>query len=118
MAVLLHQRVRFVAEAQAEQLAVFIGPAAQQLGGIAARHLQHRAHGRPFADLHVGHHFVTGQHALDQQFQLAARGLLAKQSRFDDLGVVEDQQVAGLQEIRQFTKDAVHRLRTTAIEQA
>ena len=40
-------------------------------------------------------HLALAEHAFDQQFQLAAGGLLAEQARLDHLGVVEHQQVAG-----------------------
>jgi hypothetical protein len=49
------------------------------------------------------------QHALDQQFELAAGGLLAEQARLDHLRVVEHQQVAGAQQRRQLAEDAVDR---------
>jgi hypothetical protein len=39
------------------------------------------------------------QNPFDQQLDLAAAGLLPEQARLDDLGVVEDQQVARLKEL-------------------
>ena len=122
MAVLFHQRVRFVAQLEVKQLAIGIGPAPQQNGikaaqGAAARHEHLAAHQRLFADLHVRHHLMARQHPLDQQLQLTARSFLAKDARLDHLGVVEDQQVAGIQQTGQFMKDAVHRIGRTAIEQ-
>ena len=95
---LLHQGVRLVAELEAKQGAVVIGPATQQGGLKATSHVQHGAHGRLFADFHVRHHLVVGQHALDQELKLAAGGLFAKQAGFDHLGVVEHQQVACTQQ--------------------
>jgi hypothetical protein len=75
-AVLFHQCVRLVAQLQVKQLAVFIGPAPEQhrikttLAGASSEvHLAPQQ--RLFAHLHVRHHLVTGQHALDQQLQLA-----------------------------------------------
>jgi uncharacterized protein (TIGR01777 family) len=59
-----------------------------------------------------------GQHALDQQFQLAAAGLFAEQPGLHHLRVVEDQQVARCEQIGQFSEDAVHRAGVAAIEQA
>jgi hypothetical protein len=46
----------------------------------------------------VGHDLAPGEHAFDQQFELAAGGLLAEQARLDHLRVVEHQQVAGAQQ--------------------
>jgi hypothetical protein len=72
----------------------------------------------------VSHHLVghlpglIGQHALDQQLELTARGFVAKEAGFDDLGVIEDQQVARLQQTGQIMKDAVYRLGASPIEQA
>lgn len=58
------------------------------------------------------------QHALNQQFELAAAGLLAEQPRLDDFGVVEHQQVARLQQIGQVAKAPVDERVGPAIEQA
>ena len=80
--------------------------------------MQHAAHGRLLADLHVRDDFVVLQHALDQQLDLAAAGLFAKDARLDHLGVVEDQQVAGLQQIGQLVEAAVHQGGFTRIQQA
>ena len=55
---------------------------------------------RLLAHLHVRDDLVARQHALDQQFDLAAGGLLAEQARLHDLRVVEHQQVAGAQQRR------------------
>ena len=103
MAVLFHQGVRLVAQLQVKQLAVVVGPAAQQhgikptvAGTTCQEHLA--AHQWLFAHLHVRHHLVAGQHTLDQQFEFAARCLLAKDARLHHLGVVEHQQVACVQQ--------------------
>ena len=61
---------------------------------------------------------VRLQHALDQQFQLAAGGLLAEQARLDHPRVVEHQQVAGAQQRGQVAEDAVDRRVAGAVEQA
>jgi hypothetical protein len=118
VAVALHQGMGLVAEAQVKQRAVGFGPAPEQRGGVAARHGQRGAHRRLLADLHVGHHLVAGQDPLHQQLQLAARGLFAEQPRLDDLGVVEHQQVARVQKVREVAKGAVHRRRSAAVKQA
>jgi hypothetical protein len=117
MAMLLHQAVGLGAEPEAKQRAVVLGPAAQQLGAEAADHVQQRARQRFLADLHVCDHLVAVEHALDQQLDLAARGLLAVQARLDDLGVVEDQQVARLEQAGQFLEDAVDRRAAGVVEQ-
>ena len=122
-AMLFHQGVRFVAQLQVKQLAVFIGPAAQQHGIKSAvagttGHGHLTADQRFFAHFHVRHHLVAGQHALNQQLEFAARSLLAKNTRLDDLGVVEDQQVARIEQAGQIAKNAVHRCRLRAIQQA
>jgi hypothetical protein len=80
MAILRHQGVWFVVQLKAEQGTFVIWPSAQQSGlktagavlGVNA-HVKPCANGRFFADFHVGHHAVIGQHALDQQFNFAAR---------------------------------------------
>ena len=94
VAVGLHELVRLVAEAKVKQRAINVRPTAQDCGFKPTVHAQHGAHGGLLADLHVRHDFVLGQHALNQEFELAPAGLLAKQARFHDLGVVEHQQVA------------------------
>jgi hypothetical protein len=68
----------------------------------------------------VRHHLVAGagQHALHQQLHFATAGFFAVQARLDDLRVVEHQQVAGLEQVGQFAKDAVHRRVGPAIQQA
>ena len=114
----LHQRVRVVAEREAEQRPVLLRPAAGQGGGEAARHLQLRADQRLLADLQVGHDLTPLQHALDQQLQFAAGGLFAKQPRFHHQGVIEHHQVAGAQQRRQVAESAVGRFPPGAIEQA
>src|SRR3989344_1539586 len=120
---------RRAVQGKAEQRAVLGGPAAQQLRVKAARlaatsHVHHAAGQGLLADLHVGHDFITrvaslcGQHAFDQQLQLAAAGLLAKDACLDHARVVEDEQVALAQQAGQLAKDAVHRLHGAAVQQA
>jgi hypothetical protein len=101
-----------------EQRALRLGPAAQQLGLKAARHAQHGAGARLLAHLHVRGHRAVGQHALDQQLQLAAAGLFTEQARLDDLRVVEHQQIAFAQQRGQVTERAVDRRSAAAIQQA
>ena len=114
MPVLLHQLVRFIAELEVEQGAVFIRPATEEdrfkPATGAASHVQLGAWQGLLAHFHVCHHFVVGQHTFNQQLQLAARSLLAKDPGLDDFGVIEDQQVAGVKQPGQFTKDPVHSL--------
>ena len=112
MAVLSHQCMGFVTELQMNQLAVFIEPTTQQCrikaAALSAAHHEHlAAHQWFFADLHVRDHLVARQHSLDQQLQFAACGLLAKDAGLDHLGVVEDQQVARVEQAGQFAEDAV-----------
>ena len=76
-AVLFHQGMGLIAQLQVKQLAIFIGPAAQQHRiktalVCAACQVHLAAQQRFFAHLHVRHHLVALQHPLDQQFQLAA----------------------------------------------
>ncbi|MNS84525.1 hypothetical protein D3C72_1183550 [compost metagenome] len=127
MAVLLHQLPRGFAmeaiKAQAEQGAHLVGPAAHQhgvkaAGLLAAHHVQNAAHSRLLAHLHVGNDFVALQHAFDQQFDLAAAGFFAEHARLDHLGVVEDQQVARLQQIGEFVEVAVCQLGLACIQKA
>ena len=64
------------------------------------------------------HHLVARQHPLDQQLDLAAGGLLAKQAGLDDLCVVEDEQIASVQQGWQVAEDAVCRRLAGAVQQA
>ena len=72
---------------------------------------------RFFADPHVGDDLVAGQHAFNQQLNLAARRFFTEKTGFDHLGVVEHQQIARIKLIGQVVKNAVGRGRTRAIEQ-
>jgi hypothetical protein len=83
----------------------------------AALHGERGADGRLFADFHVRDHVVAVQDALDQQFDLAAGGLLAIDAGLHHLGVVEDHQVAGFQQGGEVAKAPVCRLRIRAIQQ-
>jgi len=124
VAVALHQGVRVAGQAQPKQRPVGVGPAPEQRSGEGGLpigtggHAQHGAGGGLFAHLHVCHHLAVAQHALDQQFQLAARGFFAEQARLDHLRIVEHQQVARLQQRGQVAKGAVRRRPGAAIEQA
>ena len=130
VAVALHQVVGRLSgravQRKAKQRAVLVWPAPQQqrikaAAAPSAGHVDDSAGQRFFADLHVRYDFIAvafGQHALDQQFELAATGLLAKHARFDDAGVVEHQQVASAQQAGQVFKDAIDRLRGAAVQQA
>ncbi|MPM66500.1 hypothetical protein SDC9_113408 [bioreactor metagenome] len=126
MAVALHQLIRCLAvgafERHMKQRAVFVGPAAQQ-HGIEAAVLESAAQMHAATDegllahAHVGDDLVVLQHAFDEQFQLAAAFLLAEQARLEHAGVVEDQQIARLQQVGQFAEDTVCGRSFAAIEQ-
>ena len=108
----LQLKARRATQREAKERAVGIGPARQQRGvepasGRAAGQVERGAGQRLFADLHVRHDLVAGEHALDQQLQLAAAGLLAEHAGLDHACVVEHQQVARLQQVGQFAEDAV-----------
>ena len=127
VAVALHQLPRRLAggpvQGEAKQRAVGIGPTRQQRGveaaaRRAARHVHRGAGQRLLADLHVRHDVIAGEHALDEQLQLAATGLLAEHARLDHARVVEHQQVAGLQQCGQLAEDAVHRRGRATVQQA
>ena len=125
MAVCAHQMQGLIAESKAKQRPILMRPTAQQRGfkswGVAClvEHLQHRAHGRFFAHPHVRHHLVDNirQDALDQQLELPAAWLFAKQTRWHHLRVVEHQQVAGFQQCWEFFEHAVDSGVATAIQQ-
>ncbi len=122
MAAAAHQGIGVFAgvalEREMEQRAIVLRPAPEQRGGEAADHLQHRADRWLLADLHVAHDLVAGQHALDQQFELAAGRLLAEQACLHHPGVVEHQQVARSQQCRQVLEDAVDGCDAGAVQQA
>ncbi len=87
------------------------------MGAWRAHQCHRGAHLGLLAHAHVRRHLVAREHALNQQLQLATGGFFAKQTCLDDLGVVEHQQIARIQQQRQITKDAVHRLGGGAIQQ-
>ena len=92
-AVFFHQSVRLVTQLQVKKLAVLVGPAAQQHGiksavAGATGHEHLAADQGFFTHLHVRHHLMAWQHALNEQLEFAARGLFAKNARLDNLGVV------------------------------
>jgi hypothetical protein len=68
------------------------------------------------ADVRPG--LVGRQHALDQHLDATAGGLGAKQARLDHAGVVEHEQVTGVQQAGKIAKDAVGERGGGAIEQA
>lgn len=53
---------------------------------------------------HVSQHALLVQNALHQHLQLAATGLLAKHARRNDTGVVEYQQIAGVELVQHVHK--------------
>ncbi len=66
----------------------------------------------------MGDDFVVLQHALDQQLDLAAARFFAEDACLDHLGVVEDQQVACLQQIGELVEAAVCQMWLPRIQQA
>ena len=121
MAVRSHQRIRVGAQGKVVERAVGVRPAPDQCGGEAAVHLQDRARQRLFADLHVRCHFqplTALQHPLDQQLEPPAAGFLTIQPGLDHLGVVEHQQVAGLEQVGQLSKAPVGGRGLPAVQQA
>ena len=122
MAVAGHERVGVVAESEAEDGAVFMGPAAEQGGGEATVHVQHGAGCGLLAHLHVGGHGVRlarlQQHPLHQEFESSAARLAAIEAGLDHLGVVEDHEIACPQQAGQVTELTIHRLLARAVEQA
>mgnify|MGYP006189043475 CR=1 FL=1 len=117
VAVLLQQLERVAGEFQVEQPAVRPA-AAQHLGikGVGKAHDAARL-GR-FAGTHMRQHLVVGQHALDQGLDRTAGLLGAVQPCLDDPGVVEDQQITGLEQRGQVAEHPVYRHGAAAIEQA
>ncbi len=47
------------------------------------------------------------EHTFDQHFYLAAAGFTAKQARRDHAGIIEDQQIAGVELIEQIGESTV-----------
>ena len=63
-------------------------------------------------------YLVAAQHALHQNFQLAAAGLFTKKARLHDPRVVEHQQIPGTQQAGQLVEDAVRQGRLAGIQQS
>ncbi len=117
MAVLLEQLERVAGQAQVEETVVR-SATAEDLGVESGGEAHHGARLRALAGAHVGPDLAgAGQHALDQRLDRAAAGLGAVQAGLDDLGVVEHQQVAGIQQIGQFAEHAVDGRIGPAVEQ-
>ena len=96
------------------------GPAAAQHFGVeGVGEPQHAARLGRLADAQMRPDLVRArQHPLDQNLDRAAAGLAAEQPRLDDAGVVEDQQVARLQQARQLAEHAVDPRVAATVEQA
>ncbi len=62
------------------------------------------------ARAHMRQHAAIAGHALDQDLQLAAGSLLAKQPRRNDPRIVEDHQITGPHAVQQIGKVAVRHL--------
>ncbi|MNE28639.1 hypothetical protein D3C80_1220850 [compost metagenome] len=93
----IEQRQHLFDEAQLEQGIV----ARDHLGLATALEQNLRARLGRLARTHMGQHPMAVQHALDQDLQLAAGGLLAEQTRRDHPGIVEHHQVARAQMLQQ-----------------
>ncbi|MDQ1188680.1 hypothetical protein QE447_001183 [Stenotrophomonas sp. SORGH_AS282] len=98
----LFQRLGHV-EPQHVELAI----AAQHLGLAAGIERDPAAGLRRFAGAYLGPGLLPAQQAFNQDFHATAAGLLAEQAGRDHPGIVEDQQVAGLQQRRQVAHLAV-----------
>ena len=117
MAMGFEQRQRLAGQAQVEQRAV--GAAAPEHFGVEGLGEADRpARLRRLAGAQVRQYFVVGQDAFDQRLDRAAAGFAAVQPRLDDARVVEDQQIAGVEQRRQVAEHAVGRRRAAAVEQA
>ncbi len=68
------------------------------------------------ARAHMRQHAAIAGHALDQNLQLAAGSLLAKQPRRDDPRIVEDHQITGPHVVQQIGKVAVRHLPGPTVE--
>lgn len=55
----------------------------------------------------MSQHAMLIQHALNQNFQLAARSLLPEQTRRDHPGIVENHEIAGTQMLQQISELAM-----------
>ena len=122
MPVLRHQRIRVAAQFESVQRSVNIRPAAQQRGGKAAVHLHDGTGHGLFTDLQVrgdlmARRSVGRQDPLNQQLKPATAGFLTEQPRFDDLGVIEHQQVAGQEQAGQVGELAIGQCRCAGIQQ-
>jgi hypothetical protein len=87
----VEQRQHLFGKAQLEQRIV----ARQHLGLATAVDEDLRTRLRRLAGAHMGQHAMAVEHPLDQDFQLAAGGFLAKQPRRNHPGIVEHHQIAG-----------------------
>ena len=123
--ILFHDEVGVCRERHAKERTLFKRPPGEQLGLVAARQMNDTTNARFFADPHVNGHLVGWligigvgwEHALDQQFDLTARGLFSKEASFQNLGVVEDQQVTLLQELGQVIEMSIHKFLIDAVQE-
>ena len=116
MAVLFEQLQRVGREAQMKQR--IVGPRAAQHFGIEGLRKTNSAAGPwRFARPHMRPDLVAVEHPLDQRFDRTTGGLFAQQARLDDARVVEDQQIAGQQQVGQLAKDAIGGQGAGAVEQ-
>ena len=104
------QQPAFQPFADVEAQVVELTLAAQHLGFAAGIQRDPAARLRRFAGADLRPRLVAGQQAFDQDLHAPAGGLLAEQARRDHPGVVEDQQVAGLQQPGQVAHRAVLQL--------
>jgi hypothetical protein len=64
----------------------------------------------------VGHHLMVREHALYEQFNFAAARFLTKNSGFDHLGVIENQQVSLCHQFWQCLENPVNDGLTLAVQ--
>ena len=62
--------------------------------------------------------FVVGDDALEQELHLAAAVLAAVKARANDLGVIEDEQIPGREQLGQVRKRVIAELRAGDVQQA
>ena len=117
VAVALEQFQRLGRKAQAKERGVAAG-AAEHLGVEGVGEADDAAGLRRLARAHLRDHDAVGLDALDQRLDRAAARLDAEQARLDHRRVVDDEQVAGAQQLGQIAKAPVVRRRGAAVEQA
>src|ERR1019366_9595905 len=117
VAVALEQRERLAWESQFEERAA--GPGATQHFGIEGIGEADRASGfRRLARAQVREDDAARPDTLDQRLDGTAARLGAKQACLDDFRVVDDEQIAGTEQIGQISKASIDGANAASIEQA